>query len=485
MEPQKRHFKLLHRLILSAVLSGLFLLFVGGVGYWEASRLMHQLDQVAAVQLPAIRNTTLLDMSHDAVRAAVLGSIVAAESGASEELLESARDLDEEKANFAQYLSAIDSLPLSQKTKAALDQSRPVIMQYLTAGQEIVALAAKRKVPEALLAIKPFHLIFDELETTLNQLGDLIEADSKSNQQAGQDVLQRIEWLTILSCVISSLVSVFIILSLVRTLKQLLHDISGSASALAEASGILTSNNVNLSDSVTRTASSLEETSAAVEELSSIMQRNNEHALEAQHLSEISSRAAQVGEEKIERMIQTIETVAQNSRQMQNITQTMDDIAFQTNLLALNAAIEAARAGNDGRGFAVVADAVRGLAAKSSQAAKDINIHIVQTVEVINKGNALAGESRSALQEIRSATQKLSVLNRQLAASHHEQLVGLTEISKAVNLVDQDSQRNAGVADNLTTTSTGLENNALELRLLVEDAQNQVGVVDGLLDQAA
>lgn len=293
MEPQKRHFKLLHRLILSAVVSGLFLLFVGGVGFWEASRLMHQLDQVAAVQLPAVRNTTLLDMSHDAVRATVLGAIVAAESGATEDLIHSTRELDEEKANFTQYLNTIDSLPLSQKTKAALDQARPVIQQYLTAGQEIVALASKRQVPEALLRIKPFHVIFDALETTLDQLGDLIEADSKSNQQAGQEVLQRIEWITILSCAVSALLSIFIILSLIRTLKQLFRDISDSASALAEASGMLTSSNVNLSDSVTRTASSLEETSAAVEELSSIMQRNNEHALEAQHLSEVSSRAAQ------------------------------------------------------------------------------------------------------------------------------------------------------------------------------------------------
>lgn len=485
MKTKSGRFSILHMMILSAILSTASLIFVGAFGFRKASLLMEQLNQVAAVQLPAVRNMTLIDMSHDAVHACVLGSIMAAEAGDDSEWQKTVQELDDQKANFKQYLSALAVLPLRDVSKEAIQRVEPFIQEYVNTGEAIIQNAGKGKIAEAKREIKNFHKVFDTLEVNLDQLGDMIEEDSRSTQLAGQEVLQEIGWITLIASLGSSLVSILIILTLIRSLKQILRHISTSSVELAQASGELTENNGKLSDSVVRTAASLEETSAAVEQLSSIMQRNSEHALEAQQLSETSRQAAQSGEEKIQKMIHAIKTVAESSRHMQGITQTIDDIAFQTNLLALNAAIEAARAGQEGRGFAVVAEAVRALAAKSSQAAKGISIHINQSVEVIAGGSALADEGRHALQEIRSATEKMSVLNRQLTESHREQLAGLTEISKAVTTVDQDSQRNATVAENLKTTSSHLENSARELRQLVADAKERVGVVDDFETKAA
>lgn len=485
MQAKSGRFKILHMMILSAILSTVSLIFVGGFGFRKASQLMGQLNQVAAVQLPAVRNMTLIDMSHDAVHACVLASIIAAEAGDDAEWQKTVQELDDQKANFKQYLSALALLPLRDASKAAIQRVEPIIQDYLDVGQSIIQNAGKGRLAEARNGIKKFHVAFETLEGNLDQLGDMIEEDSRTTQLAGQEVLQEIGWITLIASLASCVVSILIILNLTRALKLILKHISNSSMELAQASSELTMSNGKLSDSVTRTASSLEETSAAVEQLSGIMQRNSENALEAQRLSETSRQAAQAGEEKIQKMIHAIKTVADSSRQMQGITQTIDDIAFQTNLLALNAAIEAARAGQEGRGFAVVAEAVRALAAKSSQAAKGISVHINQSVEVITGGSALADEGRHALQEIRSATEKMSILNRQLTESHREQLAGLTEIGKAVTAVDQDSQHNATVAESLKSTSTHLENSARELRQLVADAKEQVGVVDDLKDQAA
>src|SRR5690606_41420799 len=69
---------------------------------------------------------------------------------------------------------------------------------------------------------------------------------------------------------------------------------------------------------------------------------------------------------------QAFEELAERSRQINVIVQTMAEIADQTNLLALNAAIEAARAGESGRGFAVVAEEVRKLAERALGAAKEV-----------------------------------------------------------------------------------------------------------------
>ncbi len=485
MRSKSGRFKILHMMILSAVLSAASLIFVGSFGFHKASQLMEQLNQVASVQLPAVRNMTLIDMSHDAVNSSVLASIIAAESDDVEGEKAAVQELAYQNENFKKYLTALEQLQLSDATKNAINNVKPIIQKYIVSAQTVMDLAGKDKVDEAKRELKSFHESFEFLEENLDKLGDLIEEDSRSTQVAGREVLQEIGWITVIASVASSLFSVLIILNLIRTLKQLLKHISISSTELAQASGELTNNNGKLSDSVARTAASLEETSAAVEQLSSIMQRNSENAMEAQRLSESSREAAQSGEEKIQKMIHAIKTVAESSRQMQGITQTIDDIAFQTNLLALNAAIEAARAGQEGRGFAVVAEAVRALAAKSSQAAKGISVHINQSVEVITGGSALADEGRMALQEIRSATEKMSILNRQLTESHREQLVGLTEISKAVTTVDQDSQHNASVAENLKTTSAHLEHSADELRQLVADAKDQVGVEDDLEARAA
>jgi len=163
--------------------------------------------------------------------------------------------------------------------------------------------------------------------------------------------------------------------------------------------------------------------------------------------------------------------IASGSKKIEEIIHVIDDIAFQTNLLALNAAVEAARAGEQGKGFAVVAEAVRSLAQKSAEAAKDINALIKDNVEKSGHGATIASNSGAVLQDILLAVKKVADLNGEIAAGSREQATGLEQISKAMNQLDQATQGNAASSEEVAASSEEMSSQANALADLVGELQ--------------
>lgn len=103
---------------------------------------------------------------------------------------------------------------------------------------------------------------------------------------------------------------------------------------------------------------------------------------------------------KLQNARYVIEQLKDESKRIEEISQTINEIADQTNLLSLNASIESARAGEHGRGFAVVADEISKLAEKSINSAKEIGNIIHASVERINSASEQINETSRSLQEI-------------------------------------------------------------------------------------
>lgn len=229
-----------------------------------------------------------------------------------------------------------------------------------------------------------------------------------------------------------------------------------------------------LSQNSTQAAASLEETVAALEEMSSMVQMNSDNAKQAATLAISSREAAERGETEIKNLISSMSEISDSSKKIEEIISVIDDIAFQTNLLALNAAVEAARAGEQGKGFAVVAEAVRALAQRSASSAKDISTLIKSSASQVEKGSAIADQSGEMLSVIVNSIKKVSDLNNEIAAASSEQTTGIQQISKAMNQLDQTSQSNAASAEEIAATSGEINKLAHESQVLTVDLNREV-----------
>lgn len=168
-------------------------------------------------------------------------------------------------------------------------------------------------------------------------------------------------------------VLIFIGNSLSKTVSTVVSKLTDAGGQVNQAIAQLSLAGQSLSQSSTSSAASLEETVASLEEMTSMVKMNSDNAKQAAGLSMSSRNAAEEGEREIKNLVESMRGISASSKKIEEIINVIDDIAFQTNLLALNAAVEAARAGEQGKGFAVVAEAVRTLAQRSADAAKDIN----------------------------------------------------------------------------------------------------------------
>lgn len=322
---------------------------------------------------------------------------------------------------------------------------------------------SRKKLNEAFLKIFEYHTNYATLK-------------SESAYQSYKDAL----WIMFILSVVA-VISAFTIGWMVsgfinRKLNQFSHEIFESSKMTFQTSQELTTSSSQLSEGATESAASLQETVSSLEELSSMVKLNSDHAKEANTLSQASLVSAESGEGEIRRLISAMNEMTNSSKKIEEIINVIDDIAFQTNLLALNAAVEAARAGEDGKGFAVVADAVRGLASRSSAAAKDINILIKESVSKTEEGGAIADKSAIVLKEILNSVKKVAELNSEIAAASNEQAHGIEQISKAMNHLDQAIQMNASSSQKVAKSASDM---SLQSQSLSEVVGNLNKFIEG------
>jgi methyl-accepting chemotaxis protein len=248
-----------------------------------------------------------------------------------------------------------------------------------------------------------------------------------------------------------------------RSLAQVVGQVRGSTEAIATASAQIASGNLDLSARTEGQASSLEETAAAVEELTATVRHNADNARLADQLAQSASGVAADGGRVVGEVIATMEAISAASRKVVDIIGVIDGIAFQTNILALNAAVEAARAGEQGRGFAVVASEVRQLAQRSATAAREIKQLIEDSVQQMDSGTVLVQQAGKTMEQVLASVRHVSDVVGEISASSVEQRSGIEEINKAIVHIDETTQQNAALVEQAAAAAAALQEQAAQL----------------------
>ncbi|MGJ0354362.1 HAMP domain-containing methyl-accepting chemotaxis protein [Aliarcobacter cryaerophilus] len=253
-------------------------------------------------------------------------------------------------------------------------------------------------------------------------------------------------------------------------ISALLRQSYGTGLMLENSSQELLENVNILNQSSNSAAASLEETAAALEEITSTVISNaNNVELMTKFSSEVSN-SAKKGQQLANQTTNAMDEINNQVNRINEAIAVIDQIAFQTNILSLNAAVEAATAGEAGKGFAVVAQEVRNLASRSAEAAKEIKNIVENATSKANEGKNISFEMIQGYTELLENIEKQSQTINEIATASKEQQAGITQINDAVTGLDQQTQQNANIASDTKTIAINADNIA---KKIVSDSHNK------------
>ncbi|MHA7844969.1 methyl-accepting chemotaxis protein [Serratia sp. D1N4] len=221
--------------------------------------------------------------------------------------------------------------------------------------------------------------------------------------------------------------------------------------------------NTDLSSRTEQQASALTETAASMEQITATVQQNADNANQASGMINQTANIAREGGEIMGSVVSKMQVISNSAQKVGDIINVIDSIAFQTNILALNAAVEAARAGEQGRGFAVVAGEVRNLAQRCALSAKEISALVMGVANDVAEGVQLVEKAGNTMADIVSSVDKATVIMENITCASEEQSKGVVQVGVAITQMDQVTQQNAALVEQVATTAANVEEQAVVL----------------------
>jgi methyl-accepting chemotaxis protein len=498
--------KLKHQIIGLGLVGIVASALLGGIGLMQTINLASTMEESNAMS-GALQISQDADMMHDAIRGDVLLMAQGTTTKNAEQITEAAKDLEEHAKNFTKALQELEDQPLPSEVKSVVQATKPMVTSYVASAQKAQQTIAK-DVAASAAAIDEFQAAFKKLEDQMAKMSEAIAKSVEEFRAEARGKVSKAEIMVSVTWVISTLLLVVGAYYLGKELSQpiahaadianaladgnlhtdihpagsdetvallqamatmqsnfnkTVRAVKASADAVATASAEIAEGNHDLSARTEHQASALEETAASMEELGSTVKQNVDSARTANQLAMNASSVAVQGGEVVGQVVETMKGINESSRKIADIISVIDGIAFQTNILALNAAVEAARAGEQGRGFAVVASEVRSLAGRSAEAAKEIKSLIGASVDRVEQGTILVDRAGETMTEVVSSIKRVTDIMGEISAASNEQSLGVSQVGQAVTQMDQSTQQNAALVEEMAAAASALKSQANDL----------------------
>lgn len=258
-----------------------------------------------------------------------------------------------------------------------------------------------------------------------------------------------------LSMTLSIILAVFVFIRkfAITPINQSVDELNTAAFQVRSAAGQVSSASQIIAEGTSKLSASLEETSISLAETALTTRKNSEKATRINQVVVHSQKNIESAISSVQRQIEFIKDIADESENIRKIIKTIDEIAFQTSLLSLNAAIEAARAGESGAGFSVVAGEVRNLAMRAASAAKDTDIIIQNMVKKVQSGSSLISESKETFGKMQHSSNEVVTLIGEISEAFIEQSQSIAQMNKIVNDTDVLLQQDAASTEQLAATA--------------------------------
>jgi methyl-accepting chemotaxis protein len=237
--------------------------------------------------------------------------------------------------------------------------------------------------------------------------------------------------------------------TMITKLNEVVIQVHSAANNVAVGSREMRARSEEMSQGASEQAAAAEEASSSMEEMVANIRQNADNARQTE---KIALQSAQYAEESSRVVAETVLAMQQIAEKISII----QEISNQTRMLSLNATIEAARAQESGKAFSVVASEVRKLSDIAKTAAEEINELASSSVEVAeNAGDMLA--------KLVPNIHKTAELVQEISAASHEQSSGAEQVNKAIQQLDQVTQQNSIMSENLASASVELTAQAQQL----------------------
>jgi methyl-accepting chemotaxis protein/methyl-accepting chemotaxis protein-1 (serine sensor receptor) len=456
------------------------ILVSGGIAIWAGSQMKQQLDRTARETARKLnlaqqiaQGAVTLDAEQRRLLLAGLGADQDGQALARRVIRETVQT-SKKLLSEMEGLNSGDGRQLSD-ISASLEQwesSHVQVDQLIANGDASAAWDIARKTSGPLL------------ERVRSSSASLVNDEEKAfaaSVEEGDSKYSLMRLLLIGMLIVSATVAAFVahvVRSVIGTLKNITSDLADGANQVASAAVEVAGAAQGLSQGSSRQAASLEETSAAMVEMTSISRKNAEASHTVADMATEANGLIKTASGALTEMVASMNAIKESSDKVAKIIKTIDEIAFQTNILALNAAVEAARAGEAGMGFAVVADEVRSLAQRSAQAARDTAALIDESIARASDGQRRVGQVADAVSAVSTSAARIKTLVEEVRASSREQIEGIDQVTHAVSDMEKvtqstaaGAQENAAVGEELSAQAESTMAAIRRLSSLIEGGE--------------